>query len=64
MILKVIDLEVNKEFDLIDINLSEGKVVIRSDEYGFCSQEISKIKFTNNHIQEFLLKKNVDKYNL
>ena len=47
----VIDLEVNKEFELVDINLQEGKVVIRSDEYGFCSQVLSKIQFTNNQTQ-------------
>jgi hypothetical protein len=32
----VIDLEVNKEFELVQI-LKEG-VVIRNDEYGFCRQ--------------------------
>lgn len=43
----VIDLEVNKEFELVQILNEEGCVVIHNDEYGFCRQEISKIKFTN-----------------
>jgi hypothetical protein len=47
----VIDLEVNKEFELIDLHLDEDKVVIRNDEYGFCSQDLSKIKFTNSHLE-------------
>lgn len=47
----VIDLEVNKEFELIQIDLDKNSVVIRSDEYGFCSQDLSKIKFTNNQIE-------------
>lgn len=46
--IKVIDLEVNKEFDLVSINVENGEVVIRGDECGFCRQHISKIKFTNN----------------
>jgi hypothetical protein len=47
----VIDLEVNKEFELVSINLEEGNVVIRSAEYGYCSQQLSKIIFTNNQIK-------------
>ena len=49
-IITVIDTEVNKEFDLVSIDLFEGKVVIYSKEYGHCSQVLSKIKFTNNQL--------------
>ena len=51
--LTVIDLEVNKEFDLVSIDLKECKVVIYSKEYGYCSQKMSKIKFTNNQCNNF-----------
>lgn len=47
----VIDLEVNKEFNLVSISLEDGTVVIQNNEYGFCRQLIEKIKFTNNHIK-------------
>ena len=46
----VIDLEVNKEFELVSIDIEQGKVVIHNEEYGSCTQDISKIKFTNNQI--------------
>jgi len=46
----VIDLECNEEFELVDLRLDEGYVVIRSDKYGYCRQKINLIKFTNNQI--------------
>jgi len=48
----VIDLEVNKEFVLIDIDIKTNKAVIYNDEYRYCSQKLSKIKFTNNQIDK------------
>ena len=41
----VIDLEVNKKFELISIN--NGIAVIYNKEYGHCSQKLSNIKFLN-----------------
>jgi len=51
MTLTVIDLEVNKEFNLISIDLEKSMAVIQNTQYGFCSQELSKLKFTNNQIE-------------
>jgi hypothetical protein len=48
--IKVIDLEVNKEFNLVEIRMNEGIVIIQNDEYGTCNQLLSKIKFTNKHL--------------
>ena len=45
---KVIDLDDNKEFQLISIN--ENIVVIYNNEFGVRFKNISKIKFTNNQI--------------
>lgn len=48
----VVDLEVNKEFIIKKINFEEDTVVIYNTEYGHCQQSISKIKFTNKHLDE------------
>jgi len=42
---------VNKEFNLISIDLEKSMAVIQNTQYGFCSQELSKLKFTNNQIE-------------
>ncbi len=51
MTLTVIDLEVNKEFNLISIDLEKSTAVIQNPQFGFCSQQLSKLKFTNNQIE-------------
>ena len=42
--INVIDLETNKEFELISYSKTDEYCVIRNDEYGYCHQEKSKLK--------------------
>jgi hypothetical protein len=50
-VIMVIDLQVNKEMTLESLDVKSGKAVIHSDQYGYCSQTISNLKFVNNHLK-------------
>ena len=43
----VTDLEVNKDFELVEYNKRGDKCIIYSKEYGHCSQIRSKLKLKN-----------------
>jgi hypothetical protein len=57
--IKVVDLELKsnkgltKKFKLVDVNLSENRAVIQSKEYGFCSQDLDKLKIRKKDRKKF-----------
>jgi hypothetical protein len=48
--IKVIDLElkqnrgIKRKFNLVSVDLKENRAVMQSKEYGFCSQDLDKLK--------------------
>lgn len=57
--IKVIDLELIEnqgkkcKFNLISVNLKENQAVMQSEEYGFCSQDLDKLKIRKKDQKKF-----------
>lgn len=46
---KVIDTETKKKFRLVNIDFKENKAVIHNKNYGYCTQEIDKLRLPFLH---------------
>lgn len=57
--IKVIDLElkenrgIKRKFNLVSVDLKENRAVIQSKEYGFCSQDLDKLKIRKKDNKKF-----------
>jgi hypothetical protein len=56
---KVIDLElkenrgIKRKFNLVSVDFNKNQAVIQSKEYGFCSQDLDKLKIRKKDSKKF-----------
>lgn len=57
--IKVVDLELKRnkgikhKFNLVSVDFKESRAVIQSQEYGFCSQDLDKLKIRKKDRKKF-----------